>query len=98
MRFVRRTFLWVFFQFLAMMGLNFWLIRASVTSAVREGLRETVLQNQKQLADERARVEQHMSRILGVVAENPSLKAGLQLMLDERAKPADARRTVEDQL
>ena len=98
MRFATRTFLWVFIPFVAMMGFNFWLIRTSVTSAVRDGLRETVLQNQKQLAAERARSDEQIGRILGVVAENPSLKAGLQLLVEERRTPEQARRTVEDQL
>jgi putative nucleotidyltransferase with HDIG domain len=98
MRFATRTFLWVFIPFAAMMALNFWAFRMSVTSAVRDGLREAVLRNQTQIAAERARAEQRMARVLGVVAENPALKAGLQLLITERQSRDEARRTVEDQL
>src|SRR5438067_846364 len=98
MRFATRTFLWVFIPFVAMMGFNFWLIRMSVTRAVRDGLRETVLQNEKLLAEERARSERQITRILAVIAENPALKAGLQLLIDEHRAPGQARSTVEDQL
>jgi HD-GYP domain-containing protein (c-di-GMP phosphodiesterase class II) len=50
----------------------------------------------------RTKEEQGNSRVLNIVAENPALKAGVQLLLEHSgnadARRTDARRTMEDQL
>ncbi len=67
-------------------------------AAVRDDLRRSVHQNQLALANERARDQFQAARVLGTLTENPALKAGVQLLLQERNNRAEARRTVEDQL
>jgi putative nucleotidyltransferase with HDIG domain len=98
MRFATRTFLWSFLPFAALLGASFWAVRTAALSAVREALRSSVRDNQVTLAREREQSESRNSRILRVAAENPALKAGLQLLATERSARDAARRTVEDQL
>jgi putative nucleotidyltransferase with HDIG domain len=76
---------------------SFWTVQTMVMSAVREGLRANVRDTQSAIARMRDRTAQRDSRVLRVVAENPALKYGLQLLLTN-AKDPQARRTVEDQL
>ena len=98
MRFATRTFLWSFLPFAALLGGSFWAVRTAALSAVREALRTSVRDNQVTLVRERERNESRNTRILRVAAENPALKAGLELLATERSARAAARRTVEDQL
>src|SRR5690242_4491013 len=98
MRFTTRTFLWVFLPFTLVLATNFWAMRSAVLTAVRDGLRSSVRQNQILLAGEHLRSERENNRVLKIVAENPALKAGIQLLLSEPGARAEARRTVEDQL
>ena len=98
MRFSTRTFLWSFLPFAALLAGSFWAVRASALAAVRGALQSAVRDNQMTLAREHQRNELKTTRILRVVVENPSLKAGLQLLATERRAPEAARRTVEDQL
>ena len=98
MRFATRAFLWLFLPFAALLAGSFWAVRTAALSAVREALRTSVRDNQVTLVREREQSESRNSRILRVAAENPALKAGLQLLATERSAKAAARRTVEDQL
>ncbi len=98
MRFATRAFLWSFLPFAALLAGSFWAVRTAALSAVREALRTSVRDNQVTLARERERSESRNTRILRVAAENPALKAGLQLLATERSARDAARRTVEDQL
>lgn len=98
MRFATRAFLWSFLPFAALLAGSFWAVRAAALSAVREALRTSVRDNQATLAREREQSESRTTRILRVAAENPALKAGLQLLATERNARDAARRTVEDQL
>jgi putative nucleotidyltransferase with HDIG domain len=98
MRFATRAFLWSFLPFAALLAGSFWAVRTAALSAVREALRTSVRDNQVTLATEREKSESRNTRILRVAAENPSLKAGLQLLATERNARDAARRTVEDQL
>ena len=98
MRFATRAFLWSFLPFAALLAGSFWAVRTAALSAVREALRSSVRDNQITLAREREHNESRNTRILRVAAENPALKAGLQLLATERSARAAALRTVEDQL
>ena len=98
MRFATRAFLWSFLPFAALLAGSFWAVRSAALSAVREALRSSVRDNQFTLSRERQQSESRNTRILRVAAENPALKAGLQLLATERHARAAARRTVEDQL
>jgi putative nucleotidyltransferase with HDIG domain len=98
MRFATRAFLWSFLPFAALLGGSFWAVRTAALSAVREALRTSVRDNQATLVREREQNETRNTRILRVAAENPGLKAGLQLLATERRARDAARRTVEDQL
>jgi putative nucleotidyltransferase with HDIG domain len=96
MRFSTRAFLATFVPFALLLAASFWAVRSAVTSAVLDSLRVSVRDNQRALTRERARNAARSRAILGGVAENPSLKAGLQLLSVERND--QARNTVQDQL
>src|SRR5690242_2282980 len=98
MRFATRAFLWSFLPFALLLASSFWVVRTVALSAVKEALRSAVRENQVMLARERERNEARNRRVLRVAAENPSLKAGLQLLATESRAREAARRTVEDQL
>jgi putative nucleotidyltransferase with HDIG domain len=98
MRFATRAFLWSFLPFAALLAGSFWAVRTAALSAVRDALRSSVRDNQVTLARAREQDESRNTRILRVAAENPTLKAGLQLLATERNAKDAARRTVEDQL
>src|SRR5665213_2297251 len=98
MRFATRTFLSSFIPFAVLLAVSFWAIRASVMQTVRDGLRTSVRDNQVALASERARNENRNRKLLEGIGENPSLKAGLQLLASEGGAGGQARNTVQDQL
>ena len=97
MRFITRAFLWSFVPFALLLAGSFWMIQRQVQSAVRESLRSSLREAHESAARMREQSELQNSRFLRIVAENPSLKAGLQLLLSE-PKSGAARLTVEDQL
>jgi HD-GYP domain-containing protein (c-di-GMP phosphodiesterase class II) len=97
MRFATRTFLWSFIPFVILLLGSFWAIQKLVEHTVRDGLRTSLRQTHVSVARVRANSELQNSRFLKILGENPSLKAGLQLLL-AAPKNGDARRTVEDQL
>lgn len=92
-----RTFLFSFVPFALVLASSFWAVQSLVASAARSGFRETLRATQELLARLHARSEQATRRSLQVLAENPALKAGLQLALVEGAS-AEASRTLADQL
>jgi len=98
MRFSTRTFLGSVVPFAALLVVSFWTVRSVVISTVREGLATSVKENQKALAQERARGASRNRVMLQGVAENAALKAGLQLLATEPNAREQARNTVEDQL
>ncbi len=98
MRFATRTFLGSFVPFAVVLAISFFAIRASVIATVRDGLRNSVRDNQVALAREQARNEARDRRLLEGIAENPTLKAGLQLLAAEPGARDQARNTVQDQL
>src|SRR5690348_9538817 len=97
MRFATRAFLWSFVPFALLLAGSFWVIQQRVQATVRSGLRSSLREAHLSISRLRAQSELQNSRFLGIVAENPSLKAGLQLLLAEPRSGA-ARLTVEDQL
>jgi putative nucleotidyltransferase with HDIG domain len=98
MRFATRTFLTSFVPFAVLLAVSFWAVRGSVMATVRDGLRVSVRDNQVALAREQARNEGRNRKLLQGIAENPTLKAGLQLLATERSAKDQARNTVLDQL
>jgi HD-GYP domain-containing protein (c-di-GMP phosphodiesterase class II) len=98
MRFATRTFLTSFVPFAVLLAASFWAIRASVIATVRDGLRASVRDNEVALAREQTRNEARDRKLLQGVAENPTLKAGLQLLATEHSAKDQARNTVQDQL
>src|SRR5271169_3697500 len=97
MRLATRAFVWSFVPFAVLLAASFWAVQTRVLSAVREGLRATAKQTQASIVRTQSEAEASNGRILRVVAENPALKAGVQLLLENAGNP-EARRTVEDQL
>jgi HD-GYP domain-containing protein (c-di-GMP phosphodiesterase class II) len=97
MRFATRAFIWSFVPFTLMLAGGFWFVQQRVQSTVRDGLRSSLLDAHLSMDRLRAQSELQNSRLLQIVGENPSLKAGLQLVISEPKSKA-ARLTVEDQL
>jgi HD-GYP domain-containing protein (c-di-GMP phosphodiesterase class II) len=97
MRFRTRTFLICFLPFVALLASSFWMMQRLVQETVREGLRASLRANQMAMAQMHAKSDVANHQFLKIAGENPSLKAGLQLLLLNR-RSEDARRTVEDQL
>lgn len=97
MRFRTRAFLCCFVPFLLLLGGSFWVVQKLVQSTVRDGLRDSLVENNKAVARIRSESELQSSRFLRVVGENAALKAGVQLLLFYPDN-TEARRTVEDQL
>jgi putative nucleotidyltransferase with HDIG domain len=97
MRFATRAFLWSFIPFALLMAGSFWAIQQRVQNTVRSGLRSSLREAHMSMARLRQESELQNSRFLRIVAENPSLKAGLQLLLINPTSGA-ARLTLEDQL
>jgi len=98
MRFATRTLLSSFVPFAVLLAVSFWAVRSAVILAVRDGLRASVRDNQVVLARERMRNEARDQILLEGIADNPALKAGLQLLATERTARDQARNTVQDQL
>jgi HD-GYP domain-containing protein (c-di-GMP phosphodiesterase class II) len=92
-----RAFLICFVPVAALLAFAFWMTQDLVQNAVREGLRRSLRQNQVAIARLHAKTDLESSRFLKVAGENPALKAGVQLLLQNAGNPS-ARRTVEDQL
>jgi HD-GYP domain-containing protein (c-di-GMP phosphodiesterase class II) len=92
-----RAFLICFVPVAALLAFAFWMTQDLVQNAVRQGLRRSLRENQVAIAQLHAKTDLESSRFLRVAGENPALKAGMQLLLQNAGNPA-ARRTVEDQL
>jgi HD-GYP domain-containing protein (c-di-GMP phosphodiesterase class II) len=97
MRFATRAFIWSFVPFAIMLAGGFWFVQHRVQSTVRTGMRSSLLDAHASMDRMRAESELQNSRLLQIVGENPSLKAGLQLAISEPKSKA-ARLTLEDQL
>ena len=81
MRFATRAFLWSFIPFAVLLAGSFWFIQQRVQHTVRGGLRSSLREAHMSMARLRRESELQNSRFLRIVAENPPLKAGLQLLL-----------------
>jgi HD-GYP domain-containing protein (c-di-GMP phosphodiesterase class II) len=97
MRFRTRAFLLCFIPFALLLSVSFWMVQRFVQSTVREGLRTSLRENQLAIARIHAKNDLQNNRFLKVAGENPSLKAGIELLRSHPDSPT-ARRTVEDQL
>jgi putative nucleotidyltransferase with HDIG domain len=97
MRFATRAFLWSFIPFALLLASSFWFIQQRVQHTVRGGLRSSLREAHMSMARLRRESELQNSRFLRIVAENPPLKAGLQLLL-VHPQSVPARLTLEDQL
>ena len=97
MRFATRTFLFSFGPFALLLLGSFAAVQILVQHAVRDQLVASLRQTHESIARMQSKNEARDSRLLRILGENATLKAGLQLLL---AAPAsrDARSTVEDQL
>ena len=97
MRFATRTFLLSFGPFALLLLASFAAVQILVQHAVRDQLVASLRQTHASIARMQAKNDARDSRLLRILGENSTLKAGLQLLL---AAPAnrDARSTVEDQL
>jgi HD-GYP domain-containing protein (c-di-GMP phosphodiesterase class II) len=97
MRFATRTFLFSFGPFALLLLGSFAAVQILVQHAVRDQLVASLRQTHESIARMQAKNDARDSRLLRILGENSTLKAGLQLLLaapDSR----DARITVEDQL
>jgi HD-GYP domain-containing protein (c-di-GMP phosphodiesterase class II) len=97
MRFANRTFLLSFGPFALLLLGSFWAVQTLVQHAVRDQLVASLRQTHDSIARMRIKNETRDNRLLRILGENSTLKAGLQLLLASPGSP-DARTTVEDQL
>jgi putative nucleotidyltransferase with HDIG domain len=97
MRFATRAFLWSFIPFTALLLGSFWAIQVMVMRTVHSSVHDSLRESQMLLARARERNEVQNGRSLRVMAANPALEAGIQL-LSQNPTSAEARLTVEDQL
>ena len=101
MRLSTRAFLWSFVPFALLLAGSFWVIQRQVQSAVREGLHSSLREAHESMARMRGQSELQNSRFLRIVAENPSLKAGLTALAfrtEERRGAADGGRPAPSDL
>jgi putative nucleotidyltransferase with HDIG domain len=98
MRLATRTFLWSFVPITLLLIAGFWTVRLAAVSTIRAGLRAAARESQVALAQVEARSEGRNRTMLRAIADNPALKAGLDLLGSEKDAPAEARNTVADQL
>lgn len=96
MKYAHRTFLWSIAPFTILLIGIFGAVQQSVSSTVRQGLRNSLRENQTAVARIERRAAAQYSRALRAMAESAALKAGLQLLLHDGGE--DARLTVENQL
>jgi hypothetical protein len=97
MRFRTRAFLLCFVPFALLLAGSFWAIQTTVQSTVRSGLRSSLRENQLSMARVQSHSDLQNNRFLKIAGENATLKAGLQLLIEEPGSNA-AKQTVEDQL
>ena len=97
MRFATRTFLLSFAPIALLLLGSFWAVQTLVQRAVRDQLQASLRQTHESIARLQSKNEARNSRMLRILGENSTLKAGLQLLLEAR-NSRDARITVEDQL
>jgi len=95
--FATRVFLLSFLPVCLLLIVSFGLVQVLVTERVKDNLRTSLRDTHSFLGRLRSTYELHNSRLLTVVVENPSLKAGFDLLRTEPGNPA-ARKTVDDQL
>ncbi len=95
--FAARVFVLSFAPVCLLLVGSFWSIQHMVGEQVKDGLRASLRQSHAFVSRVRANYELQNSRLLTVLAENPSLKAGFELV---RLEPNSrgAQRTLEDQL
>jgi HD-GYP domain-containing protein (c-di-GMP phosphodiesterase class II) len=97
MRFATRTFLLSFGPIALLLLGSFWAVQILVQRAVRDQLESSLRQTHESIARMQEKNEARDGRLLRILGENSTLKAGLQLLLAAH-NSRDARITVEDQL
>ena len=95
--FAARVFALSFLPVAALLVGSFWSVQYVVGRNVKDGLRASLRQSHSFVSRVRATYELRNSRLLTALAENPSLKAGFELVSLE-PENLEARRTLEDQL
>lgn len=97
MRFATRTFLLSFGPLSLLLLVSFWTVQLRVQHTVRQQLESSLRQTHESIARTQVMNEARDSRLLRIVGENATLKAGIQLLLAAHNN-REARVTVEDQL
>ena len=92
-----RVFLLAFVPICLTLAISFFLFRRQVEDNVKNGLRQTLLSTQHELAKIRTDAEKQEHSLLGAVVENSSLKAGVVLLRDSGNR-LEATTTLEDML
>jgi len=95
--FAARVFAFSFLPVGALLVGSFWSIQYVVGRNVKDGLRASLRQSHSWVSRVRTAYELRNSRLLTALAENPSLKAGFELVTLEPGN-LEAHRTLEDQL
>lgn len=97
MRFATRTFLLSFCPLALLLLVSFWAVQVVVQRAVRTQLESSLRQTHESIERLQSKNDARDARLLRILGENSTLKAGLQLLLAAH-NSREARVTVEDQL
>src|SRR5579883_1917384 len=93
----RRSFWAAFLPVCALLSGSFLMVSVLLRIEVRRGLKNSLEETQRTLERTRSVHELRNSRLLAVIAENPSLKAGIDLWRVSGGT-ADVQRTLREQL
>src|SRR3982074_1717721 len=96
-----RTFLLSFLPICLTLAGSFYAISGAIRSKTKEGLEESFHRTERLLDQINADSKRRATQLLGLLSENPGLKAGIGLLreahYDESAR-SQIRSTIEDQL
>lgn len=93
-----RVFLTTFLPAAALLSVSFILVRYFLLNGIKENLRNTLLTSHEFIGRTQANIESQNTRLLSVLAESPSLKAGMELVRQYRAKDGEPVRPTLDSL
>jgi HD-GYP domain-containing protein (c-di-GMP phosphodiesterase class II) len=97
MRFATRTFLLCFGPLALLLLVSFWSVQVLVQRTVRDQLESSLRQTHQSIAKMQTKNDARDARLLRILGESSTLKAGLQLLLAAH-NSREARVTVDDQL
>lgn len=93
-----RVFLTTFLPAAALLSVSFFLVRYFLLNGIKENLRTTLLTSHEFVSRTQTNFEAQNAKLLSVLADSPSLKAGMELVRQYRAKDGEPVRPTLDSL